>query len=247
MSELTINTTQNVKINFQAASVGERILAYVVDILIKGSYLVVIGYFVFNKMGLGDAISNMDQWSAIAVVVLFLFPYMFYSLVLESILEGQTIGKRLIRIKVVKIDGYQASFPDYLLRWLFRIIDISISSGIIGVVSTIINEKNQRLGDISAGTAVITLKNKFTISSTILEDIGDAYVPVYPLVIKLSDNDVRIIKETLNSAISKSDFEMISKLRDKVEKVTGIKNQSGKSEDFLKTVIKDYNFYTQNM
>lgn len=247
MSELTINTTQNVKINFQAASVGERILAYFVDFLIKGSYLVVIGYFVFNKMGLGDAISKMDQWSAIAIVVLFLFPYMFYSLVLESILEGQTIGKRLIRIKVVKIDGYQASFPDYLLRWLFRIIDISISSGIIGVVSTIINEKNQRLGDVSAGTAVITLKNKFTINSTILEDIGEAYVPVYPLVIKLSDNDVRIIKETLNTAIAKSDFEMISKLKDKVEKVTGIKNQSGKSEDFLKTVIKDYNFYTQNM
>lgn len=247
MSELTINTTQNVKINFQAASVGERILAYFVDLLIKGSYLVVIGYFVFNKMGLGDAISKMDQWSAIAIVVIFLFPYMFYSLVLESILEGQTIGKRLIRIKVVKIDGYQASFPDYLLRWLFRIIDISISSGIIGVVSTIINEKNQRLGDVSAGTAVITLKNKFTINSTILEDIGEAYVPVYPLVIKLSDNDVRIIKETLNTAIAKSDFEMISKLKDKVEKVTGIKNQSGKSEDFLKTVIKDYNFYTQNM
>ncbi|MFY8181547.1 MAG: RDD family protein [Flavobacterium sp.] len=247
MSELTINTTQNVKINFQAASVGERILAYFVDFLIKGSYLVVIGYFVFNKMGLGDAISKMDQWSAIAIVVLFLFPYMFYSLVLESILEGQTIGKRLIRIKVVKIDGYQASFPDYLLRWLFRIIDISISSGIIGVVSTIINEKNQRLGDVSAGTAVITLKNKFTINSTILEDIGEAYVPVYPLVIKLSDNDVRIIKETLNTAIAKSDFEMISKLKEKVEKVTGIKNQSGKSEDFLKTVIKDYNFYTQNM
>lgn len=247
MSELTINTTQNVKINFQAASVGERILAYFVDFLIKGSYLVVIGYFVFNKMGLGDAISKMDQWSAIAIVVIFLFPYMFYSLVLESILEGQTIGKRLIRIKVVKIDGYQASFPDYLLRWLFRIIDISISSGIIGVVSTIINEKNQRLGDVSAGTAVITLKNKFTINSTILEDIGEAYVPVYPLVIKLSDNDVRIIKETLNTAIAKSDFEMISKLKDKVEKVTGIKNQSGKSEDFLKTVIKDYNFYTQNM
>lgn len=247
MSELTINTTQNVKINFQAASVGERILAYFVDLLIKGSYLVVIGYFVFNKMGLGDTISKMDQWSAIAIVVLFLFPYMFYSLVLESILEGQTIGKRLIRIKVVKIDGYQASFPDYLLRWLFRIIDISISSGIIGVVSTIINEKNQRLGDVSAGTAVITLKNKFTINSTIIEDIGEAYVPVYPLVIKLSDNDVRIIKETLNIAIAKSDFEMISKLKDKVEKVTGIKNQSGKSEDFLKTVIKDYNFYTQNM
>jgi metal-responsive CopG/Arc/MetJ family transcriptional regulator len=99
----------------------------------------------------------------------------------------------------------------------------------------------------SAGTAVITLKNKVTINSTILEDIGDAYVPIYPLVIKLSDNDVRIIKETLHSAIVKGDIDMIVKLKDKIESVTGIKNQSGSSEDFIKTVIKDYNYYTQNM
>ena len=86
-----------------------------------------------------------------------------------------------------------------------------------------------------------------TINSTILEDIGEAYVPTYPLVIKLSDNDVRIIKDTLNSAIVKGDVDMFVKLKDKIESVTGIKNQSGKSEDFIKTVIKDYNYYTQNM
>lgn len=247
MSELTINTTQNVNINFEAASVGERILAYVVDILIKGSYLGVIGYFVFNLMGLGDAISKMDNWSGIAIVVLFLLPYMFYSLVLESIFEGQTLGKRLMRIKVVKIDGYQASFADYLVRWLFRIIDMSVSMGIIGLVSAIINDKTQRLGDVSAGTAVITLKNKFTISSTILEDIGDSYVPIYPLVIKLTDNDIRIVKETFSTALAKNDVEMIDKLTNKIVKVTGIQNQSGNNKDFIRTILKDYNFYTQNM
>ena len=80
-----------------------------------------------------------------------------------------------------------------------------------------------------------------------MEDIGEAYVPIYPLVIKLSDNDVRIIKETLNNALAKNDLDVIVKLKDKIEAVTGIKNQSGKSEDFIKTVIKDYNYYTQNM
>lgn len=247
MSELTINTTQNVNINFEAASVGERILAYLVDFLIKTAYIIVIAYFVFNLMGLSEVMDDMDQWSAIAIIVLFLLPYMFYSLVFESILEGQTLGKRLLKIKVVKIDGYQASFGDYLIRWILRIIDISISSGVVGLIAMIVNSKTQRLGDISAGTAVITLKNKVTINSTILEDIGDAYVPIYPLVIKLSDNDVRIIKETLNNALAKNDLDVIVKLKDKIEAVTGIKNQSGKSEDFIKTVIKDYNYYTQNM
>ena len=247
MSELTINTTQNVNINFEAASVGERILAYLVDFLIKTAYLIVIGYFVFNLMGLSKVMDELDQWSAIAIVVLFLLPYMFYSLVFESVLEGQTLGKRLLKIKVVKIDGYQASFGDYLIRWILRIIDVSFSSGVVGLIAMVVNNKTQRLGDISAGTAVITLKNKVTINSTILEDIGEAYVPIYPLVIKLSDNDVRIIKETLNNALAKNDLDVIVKLKDKIEAVTGIKNQSGKSEDFIKTVIKDYNYYTQNM
>lgn len=247
MSEITINTTQNVNINFTAASVGERMLANIVDSLIKYAYLIVIIYFIFNLMGLGDAMVNMDFWSKIAIWIFFLIPFMFYSLVFESIFEGQTLGKRLLKIKVVKLDGYQASFGDYLTRWLFRIIDISSNSGLIGLISLIVTDKTQRLGDMSAGTAVITLKNKITINHTILEEIGDAYVPIYPLVIKLSDNDMRIIKDTLNIAISRNDFDVIVKLREKIESVTGIKNQSGGSEDFVKTIIKDYNFYTQNM
>jgi dihydrodipicolinate synthase/N-acetylneuraminate lyase len=98
-----------------------------------------------------------------------------------------------------------------------------------------------------AGTSVITLKNKINISHTILEEIGSAYVPTYPLVIKLSDNDMRIVKETFQKAELKNDYETIAKLVAKVESVTGIKNQSGNQRDFLRTILKDYNFYTQNM
>ena len=133
------------------------------------------------------------------------------------------------------------------MRWLLRLIDVSSNMGIVGLVSIIITDKTQRLGDMSAGTAVISLKNKVSIDSTILEEIGEEYVPIYPLVIKLSDNDVRIIKETFHSADAKDDFEMIKKLTAKIETVTGIKNQSGNNKDFIRTVLKDYNFYTQKM
>ena len=166
---------------------------------------------------------------------------------LESIFEGQTIGKKLIKIKVVKIDGYQASFGDYLIRWLFRIVENNMMGGLIGLVAMIVNSKTQRMGDMAAGTAVITLKNNITIDSTILEEIGEAYVPIYPLVIKLSDNDMRIIKETFLVAESKNDFETIDKLTKKIESVIGIKNQSGFQIDFIKTILKEYNFYTQKM
>lgn len=247
MSELTINTTQNVNINFQAASAGERILAYVVDLLVKTAYWLVLFFILFYLLKFSEFVTTLDPWTVMAIYAVLSLPTVFYSLYMEVLFEGQTIGKRVLKIKVVKIDGYQASFGDYMIRWVFRAIDISSNSGIIGLIAIVSSEKKQRLGDMAAGTAVITLKNNVTINSTILEDIGEAYVPVYPLVIKLSDNDVRIIKETLHNAIARKDTEVIIRLRDKIEAVTGIKNQSGSSEDFIKTVIKDYNYYTQNM
>ena len=72
-------------------------------------------------------------------------------------------------------------------------------------------------------------------------------MPTYPSVIKLSDNDMRIVKDTFLLAKSKGDHETIDKLKAKIESVCGIKNQSGNNNDFLKTILKDYNFYTRNM
>src|SRR5690606_34099611 len=107
-----------------------------------------------------------------------------------SLMEGQTPGKKLMKIKVVKIDGYQASFADYMIRWVFRIVDVSFA-GVVGLISMIVSKNNQRLGDIASGTAVISLKNNINISHTILENIHENYVPSFPQVIALSDNDMR--------------------------------------------------------
>ena len=247
MSELSITTTQNVNINFTAATVADRMLAYVVDLLIKMAYGVVIWGIVFYSLGFNQRMSGLDTWSFYAVVVIFYSPVIFYTLLFESLLEGQTLGKRLLKTKVVKIDGYQASFGDYIMRWLFRIIDINLSGSMIGLIAMITSSKTQRLGDMVAGTAVISLKNNININHTILEEIGQAYVPTYPLVIKLSDNDARIIKETFQTAVEKRDYKTLIKLRTKIEEVTGIKNTSGNDTDFIRTVLKDYNYYTQNM
>jgi uncharacterized RDD family membrane protein YckC len=247
MTQLSINTTQNVVIKFTSASVGERIGAYVLDFLIKTAYVIVVYYIFFYSFSVNLIINRLDNWSQMAIYMLFALPIVVYSLVFESVLEGQTLGKKIVKIKVVKIDGYQAAFGDYLIRWLFRLIDISISSGVIGLIAMVVNKKVQRLGDISAGTAVITLKNKVTINSTILEDIGEEYKPTYPLVIKLSDNDARIIKETFHNAIQSADFVVLNKLTAKIEQVTGIKNDLGSTKQFIQTILKDYNYYTQNM
>ena len=247
MSELSINTTQNVIINFKAASVGERMLASLLDFAVKAAYVIVVLYVFFNLLGISRIMDKLDFWSGMAIIILFFFPVMIYSVTLESIFEGQTIGKKIVKIKVVKIDGYQASFGDYLIRWLFRIVENNMLGGLIGLISICISDKTQRMGDMAAGTAIITLKNNISIDSTILEEIGETYVPVYPLVIKLSDNDMRIIKETFQIAEKNGDIETIQKLANKIQTVTGIKMQTSNQINFIRTVLKDYNFYTQNM
>lgn len=247
MSQLSINTTQNVNINFNTATVGHRVLAFLLDLLVKIAYGIVVYNVFFRAMGLEEMLDSMDWWSAMSIVLLFYLPVMFYSLVQESMFEGQTLGKKILKIKVIKIDGYQSGFGDYFIRWIMRIIDISIGWGIIGLISLLTSKKTQRIGDMAAGTAVISLKNDININHTILKEINDNYVPVYPLVIKLSDNDMRIIKETYETSLKAADFEMISKLQDKIVNVTGIQSISANPTAFVDTVLHDYNYFTQKM
>lgn len=247
MVELQINTTQNVNINFTAASVGERILAYMIDWIIKIAYIVVTYQIMFNLLELDSILSGMDQWSQIAVYLIFYLPVIFYTLIFETILDGQTIGKRIMKIKVVKIDGYQASLADYVVRWFFRIIDLNLMTGVVALITIIASNKNQRFGDMTAGTSVISLKDKVTINHTILEDLKEGYQPTYPSVIKLSDNDARIIKDTYLTAKKTRDYPTLIKLREKIMEVTEIKEKKGSDLQFIDTILKDYNFYTQSM
>ncbi|NNF81136.1 MAG: RDD family protein, partial [Flavobacteriaceae bacterium] len=234
MVELQINTTQNVNINFTAASVGERILAYVIDWLIKIAYIITVYQVFFNIIEIEKWFNDMDNWSIIAILLMLYLPVMFYSLLFEALLDGQTPGKRILRIKVVKIDGYQASLPDFVVRWFFRIVDLNILSGVVALVAIVTSPKNQRLGDMTAGTAVISLKNNVNINHTILENIGTEYQPTYPNVIRLSDNDARIIKDTFQLARKSRDYTTLIKLRDKIIEVVGIKEvQQSNDAEFI--------------
>ncbi len=246
MSLIAINTSQNVNINFNTASIGERIVAFLVDLLIKAAYVLLIYFVFFRVFNLGQLLDQFDNWSRMAIIILITFPIHIYTLVCESLMEGQTFGKKLMKIKVVKIDGFQASFGDYLMRWFFRLIDVFSNSGIIGLVSMIVSKNNQRLGDIASGTAVISLKSQVNISHTILENLKEDYKPVFPQVIALSDNDIRIIKENYQKALKIDDRQVISKLSNKIKEILKLEPDSVKftERQFINVIIKDYNFYT---
>ncbi len=242
MPEISINTTQNVNINFSVTSIGARMGAHLTDGAVKFCYHMLLQWTLLSDISINNVIT--DNWSMMAIIILLYMPVIFYSLIQESLMEGQTIGKKLLGIKVVKIDGYQASFFDYLIRWVLRLIDISGTAYLAGITTMAVSKNHQRLGDIAAGTAVISLKNNINISHTILEQLSEDYQPVFAEVIRFSDNDIRIIKETYQNAIKNNDLKTVKRLIEKMETVSGIKQGALSDSRFITTIIKDYNYYT---
>ena len=115
MSKIQIKTTQNILLAFQPASLGERMAAFAID------FVLIMGYvFLANKAFMEiSPHSSFSLEEGIAIYSLLMLPAAFYPLVAESLMQGQTIGKRIMKIRVLKIDGYQASFADFFIRWAF--------------------------------------------------------------------------------------------------------------------------------
>lgn len=244
MSQIAINTSQNVNINFNISGIGERFIAFLIDFVIKYSFAVLCLYLFYGFFNLGYMLQGLDPWSQGAVYLMIIFPSQLYFLVLETLMDGQTPGKKIMKLRVVKIDGYQAGFGDYLIRWIFRIIDVSVL--MIGLIAMFVSKDNQRLGDMAAGTAVISLRNDVNISHTILENIQQDYVPQFPQVVALNDNDIRIIKENYVNALKVDDRMVISRLSNKIKELLKIEIDPTKMTErqFVGKIIKDYTYYT---
>lgn len=245
MAQIDINTSQNVNLSFTVANLGERLLAFIIDTVIKVILGFIIAYILFKFLRLDNFIKGWDQFTIMGFYAIISSPFILYPLIFESLMEGQTPGKKAFKIKVVKVDGFQASFSDYLIRWIFRLIDFGFFF-IPGLISMTVNKYNLRLGDIASGTAVISLKNDINISHTILEKIDSDYIPTFPQVISLTDNDVRIIKENFVKARNGQDRQIITKLANKILETLKLNRDDIPLTEskFIDTIIKDYNFYT---
>lgn len=242
MANIAIQTTQNVNLDYQVANIGDRILAFLIDLIIFVLYFFVLGYVldVFQR------VFSDNQWTNIGIQSLTALPVMFYSLYMHILFNGQTIGKMILKIKVVKEDGSPVHWSNYLSRWMLRLIDIWLFSGSVGVLAMIFSDKKQRIGDAASGTMVISVKSKLNISHTILEDIETHYEPVFLNVTRLNDKDVRLIKETFQLAQRSNDYKTLHLLRKKVESIIG-SSSTKFDRDYLQTVLKDYNYFTQKM
>ena len=241
MANLKINTTQNVNLDYKIVSIGERILALVVDLFIFFLYFFIIELITSFMDDIFE-----DDWTVFGFQSLLFLPVMFYSFYMHILFNGRTVGKMIVKTRVVKVDGSPVHWSNFLIRWMLRIIDLWLFFGSISILSILFSEKRQRLGDSAAGTVVISTKKEITIDHTILEEVDDTYEPKFIMVTKLTDKDIRLIKETYLIAKRSNDFKTLKALRDKVESVLEIKSELY-DRQFLDIILKDYNYYTQSM
>jgi len=241
MQNLQINTTQNVNLDYTIVSIGERILAFLIDGFILYLYLILVNY-------IGQALGYVfeDAWTQFGLQSLIFLPAMFYSLIMHSLFNGRTVGKMLLKMRVVRFDGAPVHWSNYLVRWMLRLVDIWIFFGSIGLLTILFSNRRQRIGDAAAGTVVISTKNSIKVSHTILEDVEETYQPTFTNVTLLTDKDVRLIKDTFRIAKKSTDHKTLKILRDKVESVL-LTNSELYDVQYLDTVLKDYSFYTQKV
>ena len=241
MGTVEVTTTHNVDIEYEVANIGDRMLALMLDFLIIIGYYVAVGFITYfiSEIGITPGMAF--------ITIVYVLPIFLYDLLCEIFLNGQSIGKRIKRIKVIKLDGSQPSVRDYIIRWMFRLVDIGISSGAVAIITIAVNGKGQRLGDIAAGTTVVRLNKNTGFHDTIFTELETEYKPRFPEAARLDSETAGVIKEVLNSEKSlknKKIFDDLAKKTKKaVEKKLGISSRI-EPVRFLATILKDYNYYS---
>ncbi|MDZ4752295.1 MAG: RDD family protein [Flavobacteriales bacterium] len=241
MKSIDIRTTQNVTISYELASSRDRILAYFIDMIIK-LVIYVLAFLMFEYI-----FSNRYK-SDIIYIYFFLIvlpPIVFYSLFCEYVFHGQTPGKMLLKIRVVKLNGKQPDFYDYMLRWCFRLVDLFLSGGVLAAILVSSTDHAQRLGDLVSNTTVVRVRDRHPISLAEIMKIETKhnYVPQYELVRNFPEEDIVLIKNTLvrySEIKNKAHEEIIDRLVTNVASRLQLTEIPEQKIPFLRTVIKDF-------
>lgn len=237
MRTIEITTTQKVTIEYELATLRDRILAFFMDQLILLVALLLLLLFYTSLFG------------TMALYSFYLFvgvpTYIFYTLVSEILMNGQTLGKRLIGIKVVKLTGKEPTTGDYATRWAFRLIDIFLSVGAIAMMLISSSNKAQRLGGITSNTTLIRIRFSPRFRLQDIERISslDNYTPTYPQVRELSEQDMLLIKNIVSRTkkYPNAAHQMVMEhLVETVATILQIDSIPTNRQEFLKTLIRDY-------
>lgn len=139
-------SSQGIRIQQEPASFAARLAAFAIDFTLMALSWILLYYLLFS-----DSLNFLND--LFRIVVYLLIPYL-YPLVYETMASGQTIGKKIMHIRVVTLDGGGPGMTSFILRWLLLPFDLFLSAG-IGPLCIFFTRHQQRLGDLVAGTWVV--------------------------------------------------------------------------------------------
>lgn len=239
MRTIDIRTTQNVTITYELANVRDRFLAFLIDMIAVGVALGILTFFAAILSGLGGDVMTVFGWLVMMPV------FVFYTLIFENLANGQTLGKKALQLKVVKLDGKQARFQDYLLRWVFRMIDLWMSLGGMAAIIASSTDHGQRLGGLVSNTTVVRLRPKLNVRLADILKINtiDTHTPQFPQVRNFRESDMMLMKQTLERYYmykNPAHRQAVIELSERAAEVMGLTEMPEKKITFVKTLIKDY-------
>jgi uncharacterized RDD family membrane protein YckC len=246
MEKIHIPTGFNIELEFETPEFHKRLFAWFVDLFILFTYYLMVKTVLSNIAANHPGTSANEDlpfiYNLSAVYLVLYAPILLYHLVCELTLNGQSIGKKLLGIKVISENGGRPALHQYLIRWLLRPVDFSFF-GLPGLLTVVNSKKNQRLGDIAAGTLVIKTKMETDINDTVFLELSDTYKPRFKEVMRLSDRDMNVIKGVLNNCKKYNNFDVAARTSEKVRTLLNIEDDEEPIE-FLETLLKDYNYFS---
>lgn len=242
MNSIDIQTTQNVTIAYELATLKDRFLATLIDGVI--TMMIALG-IIFTAAWLVGDVFGEDGSLLMIVRFIPIITFMGYHLISEIIANGQSWGKKLIGLKVVRLDGAEAGLSDYLLRAVFHIIDTIFSAGVLAALMIASSKRKQRLGDMTANTTVIKLKpEKITGLNDILKISTKAnYTPVYQAIKHFKEEDMLLVKSVITRYRQYPNLahkQALNLLAQRFEDLLALEEIPKNKIQFLETILKDY-------
>ena len=185
---LIIETPERVPLAFALASIGNRFLAVLIDHFIQYMAILIVAWAFISWSGVGDMnslerdelLAQMGKWTIALMIILVFLIFSGYFIFFEWLWNGQTPGKRLLKLRVIREDGRPITLWEAVARNLLRIFDAIPGVGFpvysLGLISIFLSSRDQRFGDMFAGTVVIRERTDEapTFEETFSNQISDA-------------------------------------------------------------------------
>ncbi|MBB6113071.1 Uncharacterized membrane protein YckC, RDD family [Mucilaginibacter lappiensis] len=239
MQTIRITTTQNIDIDYEVAGLGERIVAYIIDmamftVIIIATLIAIATTGGFERGGNGGLGLGV-------MLIIYAVLFVFYDLICELSMNGQSVGKKVMKIKVISLDGARPRLGQYLLRWLFRIVDFTLTSNLCALICIAVSDKSQRVGDMVAGTTLIRTVPRTKMQNIAFKPEADNYQPVFPEAARLSEQDIELINEVINNYIKSGNSMLVYNMAQRIKDLLNVTPPVEMNNMlFLQTIIKDY-------